>query len=64
MKSGCSTVFKSLLLCLIFGAASGPATLAQRDFSIQSEVLQETQEIVVYFPEGYDQENKEGYPVL
>ncbi|PCI63168.1 MAG: hypothetical protein COB37_05520 [Kordiimonadales bacterium] len=61
-----STSFvKIFLFCLVSGAVSGPVALAQQDnFSIQSEILQETREIVVHLPENYDPDSKEGYPVL
>ncbi len=55
---------KVFLVGLIAVAVSTASALAQQDFSIQSEILQETREIVVHLPENYDPENKEGYPVL
>ena len=54
---------KIFLFCLVSGAVSAQSALAQQDnFSIQSEILQETREIVVYLPENYDPDSKEGYP--
>ena len=58
------SIVKTLLFCLVSGAVSAPSALAQQDFSIQSEVFQETRGIVVHLPENYNSENKEGYPVL
>ena len=56
---------KIFLFCLVSGAVSAPSALAQQDnFSIKSEILQETREIVVHLPENYDPENMDGYPVL
>jgi len=60
-----SSFIKIFLFCLVSGAVSAPSALAQQDnFSIQSEILQETREIVVHLPENYDPGSKEGYPVL
>ena len=59
------SIVKLFLFCLVSGAVSASSALAQQDnFSIQSEILQETREIVVHLPENYDPENKDGYPVL
>ncbi len=56
---------KIFLFCLVSGAVSAPSALAQQDnFSIKSEILQETREMVVHLPENYDPDSKEGYPVL
>ena len=60
-----TSIVKIFLFCLVSGAVSVPSALAQQDnFSIQSEILQETREIVVHLPENYDPENKDGYPVI
>lgn len=60
---------KIFLFCLVSWAVSAPPALAQAsaqqdNFSIKSEILQETREIVVHLPENYDPDSKEGYPVL
>jgi len=57
-------IVKVFLVGLIAAAVSTASALAQQDFSIQSEILQETREIVVHLPENYDPGSKEGYPVL
>ena len=61
-----STSFvKIFLLSLVLGALPAPSALAQQDnFSIRSEILQETREIVVHLPENYDPDSKEGYAVI
>jgi len=60
-----STSFvKIILFCLVSGMVSAPPALAQQNFSVSSEILQETREIVVHLPENYDPDSKEGYPVL
>ena len=60
-----TSLVKIFLFCLVSGAVSAPLALAQQDnFSIKSEILQETREIVVHLPENYDPDSKEGYPVL
>lgn len=59
-----TSVVKTILLCLVFGAVPASPALAQQEFSIQSDTLQQTREIVVYLPENYDPENTQGYPVL
>jgi len=58
------SIVKTFLFCLVSGAVSAPAALAQQVFSIQSDALQETREIIVHLPENYDPASKEGYPVL
>jgi len=59
------SIVKVFLICLVSGAVFASSALAQQDnFSIQSEILQETREIVVHLPENYDPDSKEGYPVL
>jgi len=60
-----TSIVKVFLFGLASGAVSAQSALAQQDnFSIQSEILQETREIVVHLPENYDPENKDGYPVI
>ncbi len=61
-----STSFvRAILFCLVSGAVAAPSALAQQDnFSIKSEILQETREITVHLPENYDPDSKEGYQVL
>jgi len=61
-----STSFvKIFLFCLVSGAVFASSVSAQQDnFSIESEILQETREIVVHLPENYDPKNKDGYPVI
>ncbi len=41
-----------------------PLAIAQQEFSIQSESMQETREIIVHLPKNYDPNSKEGYPVI
>ena len=63
VKLGVSTL-TALLFCVVFGALSAPLALAQEEFSIQSEAMQETREIVVHLPKNYDPDSEEGYPVI
>lgn len=63
VKPGTSLI-KAMLFFLVYGSVAAASALAQQDFSIQSEIMQETREIVVHLPENYDPESKEGYPVL
>lgn len=58
------SIMKTFLFCVIFGAASAPPALAQEEFSIQSEAMQGTREIVVHLPKNYDENREEGYPVI
>ena len=59
------SIVRVFLFCLVSGAVSAPPALARQDnFSIKSEILQETREIVVHLPTNYDPDSKEGYPVL
>ena len=51
------STLNAFLFCVVFGAASAPLALAQEKFSIRSEILQETREIIVHLPENYDPEN-------
>lgn len=55
---------KKFLFCVAFGVASDPLAIAQQEFSIQSEAMQETREIVVHLPKNYDANREEGYPVI
>lgn len=65
MKRVSTSIVKIFLFCLVSGAVSVPSALAQQDkFSIKSEILQETREIVVHLPENYDPDSKEGYLVI
>ncbi len=60
-----TSIIKIFLFGLVSAAVSTASALAQQDnFSIQSEILQETREILVHLPENYDPDSKEGYPVL
>ena len=60
-----TSIVKIFLFFLVSGAVSDPSALAQQDnFSIKSEILQETREIVVHLPENYDPDSKEGYLVI
>ncbi|WP_416877320.1 alpha/beta hydrolase [Litorimonas sp.] len=52
-----------MLFCLAL-VASAPLANAQEEFSIQSESLQETRQVVVHLPANYDPDREEGYPVL
>jgi len=58
------SLVNAFLFYLSVGVISASPVMAQQDFSIQSEVFQETRGIVVHLPENYDPESKEGYPVL
>lgn len=55
---------EAALLYWISGVLSVSSALAQQEFNIQSDVLQETREIIIHLPENYDLENQDGYPVL
>lgn len=55
---------QTILLSMVFAIALVPPAFAQEKFSIQSESLQETREIVVYLPKNYDPDRDEGYPVI
>ncbi len=57
------SALKAILFCMAFAVASVPPAMAQ-EFSIQSDALQETREIVVHLPENYDPGREEGYPVI
>jgi hypothetical protein len=59
-----TSIVNVFLFCLISGAVSASSALAQQDFTIKSEILQETREMVVHLPKNNDPNNKEGYPVL
>lgn len=54
----------ALLYCTALAWASVPSANAQEAFSIESENMRETREVVVYLPENYDPGRDEGYPVL
>jgi predicted alpha/beta superfamily hydrolase len=59
------SMVKIFLFLLVSGGLSAQSALAQQDdFSIRSEILQETRQMVVHLPENYDPKNKEGYPVI
>ena len=55
---------KTIMYCLAFSVASAPLAVAQQEFSIESEAMQETREIVVHLPKDYDPDRDEGYPVI
>lgn len=57
-------ILKACLFYAIFGASSASLVIAQQDFSIQSESMQGTREIVVHLPKNYDPDSQEGYPVI
>ncbi len=57
-------IMTSFLFCVVFGAASAPPALAQDEFSIQSQAMHVTREIVVHLPKNYDANSEEGYPVI
>lgn len=58
------SALRMMLFCMVFAIAPLSQASAQQEFSIESESLQETREIVVYLPEGYDPDREEGYPVI
>ena len=58
------SILKAFLFCVVFGAASAPLVTAQEEFSIQSEAMQETREIIVHLPKNYDADSEEGYAVI
>jgi predicted alpha/beta superfamily hydrolase len=49
---------------MAFAMASIVPAIAQQEFSIQSENMQGTREIVVHLPKNYDPDRSEGYPVI
>jgi len=58
------SVLKTILFYMAFTIASVPLANAQQEFSIQSESMQDTREIVVHLPKNYDPDREEGYPVI
>ena len=58
------SILKAFLFCVAFGTVYSPLATAQQEFSIQSEAMQETREIIVHLPKNYDPDNEEGYPVI
>ncbi|WP_416877097.1 alpha/beta hydrolase [Litorimonas sp.] len=57
------SILKTMLFCLAL-VASAPLANAQEEFSIPSESLQDTREIIVHLPKNYDPNHEEGYPVI
>ena len=62
-KSSISTV-KTIVFFMVFAISTVPPTMAQDEYSIQSESTQDTREIVVHLPKEYDPDRDEGYPVI
>lgn len=58
------SIMKTILFFGVFAITSVPPAIAQQEFSIQSEAMQETREIVVHLPKNYDPDREEGYPVI
>ena len=59
-----TSIVKIFLSCLAIATVAASSAMAQHEISIQSDALQETREIIVHFPENYDPNSKEGYPVI
>jgi len=55
---------KTFLFYMAFAIASIPLATAQQEFSIQSESMQDTREIIVHLPANYDPDREAGYPVI
>jgi len=55
---------KAFLFYMAFAIASIPLATAQQEFSIQSESMQDTREIIVHLPANYDPDREAGYPVI
>lgn len=58
------SALKEILCSMAFAITSVPVAFAQEEFSVQSESMQETREIIVHLPENYDPDRDEGYPVI
>ena len=56
--------YLTILFCLAFAIAFTSPAMAQVEFSIESESMGDTREIVVHLPKDYDPDREEGYPVL
>lgn len=62
-KISISTI-KTIFFYIILSIAYSQPANAQQDFSIQSESMQGTREIVVHLPMNYDADRQEGYSVI
>ena len=49
---------------MTIGIVFTPSAVAQEEFRIQSESMQEVRKIVTYLPENYNPDREEGYPIL
>ena len=58
------SALKTILFFMAFAIASIHPAMAQQEFSIQSEAMQDTREIVVHLPKNYDANSEKGYPVI
>ena len=64
MHKLCASALKTILFYMVFAIAPASPALAQEEFSIESEAMQGTREIVVHLPKNYDANSEEGYPVI
>ena len=59
------SLFKIFVFYFIYGAFGfNSASALEANFSLKSEILDETRKIIVHLPETYDAKHKNGYTVI
>ncbi len=66
MSIAMKAIFKSLIFfsCLIASVSFSIASAKNANFSLESAILSETRELVVYLPEGYDKKSQKPYDLI